>query len=141
MNKLEKGSCALYFDGKRFEPVSSDKNKVGFCDKCDSDLESLAYHRIDSGWLVSAQCKNEHLSLMCYDLEWNWKGDQELQISEENGKISNIPKEQMEAIFTPAEIRDMRACERGQPYTRQNLYRARAKYDRFEKLFGVMIDI
>ena len=69
------------FEGKRLEPVSLEKNMVGFCDKCDSDLESLAYHRIESGWLVSARCKNEHLSLMRYDLEWNWLGDQELQIS------------------------------------------------------------
>ena len=72
MNRLEKRSCALYFDGKQLDPVSLEKNKVGLCDKCDSDLESLAYHRIDSDWLVSAQCKNEHFRLMRYDLEWNW---------------------------------------------------------------------
>jgi hypothetical protein len=141
MNRLEKGSCALYFEGKQLDPVSSEKNKVGLCDKCDLDLESLAYHRIDSGWLVSAQCKNEHFNLMRYDLEWNWLGDQELQIYEETGGISDIPREKLEAIFTPAEIRDMLACERGQSYTRQNLYRARAKYGRFEKLFGAKIDI
>jgi hypothetical protein len=141
MNRLEKRSYALYFDGKQLDPVSLEKNKVGLCDKCDSDLESLAYHRIDSDWLVSAQCKNEHFRLMRYDLEWNWRGDQELQISEEKGIISDIPREKLEAIFTPAEIRDMLACERGQSFTRQNLYRARAKYDRFEKLFGVKLDI
>ena len=141
MNRLEKRSCALYFDGKQLDPVSLEKNKVGLCDKCDSDLESLAYHRIDSDWLVSAQCKNEHFRLMRYDLEWNWLGDQELQISLEKGIISDIPREKLEAIFTPAEIRDMLACERGQSFTRQNLYRARAKYDRFEKLFGVKLDI
>ena len=143
MNALEKGSHVLYFEGKKLDPISLENNKVGICDKCDSDLESLAYHRIDSGWLVSAKCKNEHFALMLFDLEWNWLGDKELRIAEEkeSKSISHISMEKLEAIFTRAEIRDMIACEQGQSFTRQNLYRARAKYDRFEKLFGIKINI
>ena len=81
---------------------------------------------------------------MRYDQKWNWLGDQELQISvKEKGtsSISSIEREKLEAVFTSAEIRDMLACERGQPFTRQNLYRARAKYEKFEKLFGIKINI
>jgi hypothetical protein len=141
MNKLEKECFALHFDGKRLEPVSLERNMVGFCDKCESELESLAYNRTDSCWLVSARCINEHLLLLRYDLEWNWLGDQELQFSEESLTISSIPSDKLEAVFTPAEIRDMLACQQGQPYTRQNLYRARAKYANFEKLFGIKINI
>ena len=55
--------------------------------------------------------------------------------------VSSIAKEKLEAVFTQAEIRDMLACEQSAPYTRQNLYRARAKYEKFEKLFGIKIDI
>ena len=78
---------------------------------------------------------------MRYDMDWNWLGDEDLEISAEKESISTLPREKLEAVFTPAEIRDMLACERGQPYTRQNLYRARAKYDRFEKLFGIKIKV
>jgi hypothetical protein len=141
MVSLEEGSCSLHFEGKILEPSSVERNMVGICDKCDSDLESLAYHKIDSGLLVSACCRNKHLVLMAYDLEWNWLGDLELQVSRAIVSISAIPKEKLEAIFTPAEIRDMLACQQGQPYTRQNLYRARAKYEQFERLFGIKFNI
>lgn len=145
MNCLEQESFALLTEnGRRLEPVSREMNRVGLCDRCESDLESLAYHRTESGWMVSARCKKDHFVLMRYDLQWNWLGDQELQISaKEKGtsSISSVEREKLEAVFTSAEIRDMLACESGQPFTRQNLYRARAKYEKFEKLFGIKINI
>ena len=131
----------LIFEGRRLEPVSLERNMVGFCSKCDMDLESLAYHRTESNWLVSARCQKEHLILMRYDLQWNWQGDCDLEICTEKVSVSSIDKEKLDAVFTQAEIRDMLACERSAPYIRQNLYRARAKYERFEKLFGIKIDI
>jgi hypothetical protein len=91
--------------------------------------------------MISARCKKDHLILMQYDLEWNWQGDQELQISAKKEGISTLPREMLEAVFTNAEIRDMLACEQGLPFVRQNLYRARTKYDRFEKLFGIRLNI
>ena len=141
MNQLEEKSFALFFEGKRLDPVSLDRNMVGFCSKCDSDLESLAYYSTESGWLVSTRCKKEHLALLRYDKEWTWLGDLELQITREKISISAIPREKLEAVFTQAEIRDMLACQQGMSYTRQNVYRARAKYDKFEKLFGIKIDV
>jgi hypothetical protein len=141
MNRLEEGCYALHIEGKRLEPVSLERNTVGFCELCGSELESLAYHRTESVWLVSARCKEGHLVLMRYNLDWNWLGDQELQMTAKEEDISSLNKEQLEAVFTPAEIRDMLACVRGQPYTRQNIYRARAKYEKFEKLFGIRINI
>lgn len=141
MNRLEQGSFALFFDGKRLQPVSLEKNVVGFCSKCDDDLVSIAYHRSDKGWLVSAQCHNQHLVLLLYSSDWNWLGDQELESSPEFKSISSLPREQLEAVFTPAEVRTLEACEQNKPYTRQNLYRARAKYEKFEKLFGVKIKL
>jgi len=56
-------------------------------------------------------------------------------------KVADLPREKLDAFFTPAEIRDMIACQEGSPYVRQNIYRARTKYERFEKLFGIKIDI
>jgi hypothetical protein len=141
MNRLEQGSFALFFDGKRLEPVSLEKNMVGFCSKCDGELESLAYHQNSEGWMVSARCHNQHPVLIQYDCDWKWIGDVELQITSEFKSISTLPREQLEVVFTPAELRTMEACEQGQPYTRQNLYRARAKYEKFEKLFGVKISL
>jgi hypothetical protein len=141
MNRLEEGSHVLLLDGRRVEPVSLEKNMVGFCTQCESELESIAYYRSNDGWEVCARCKEDHLVLMQFDSGWNWLGDQELEISSEKKSISLIPREKLEVVFTPAEIRDMEACERGDPYVRQNLYRARAKYDRFEKLFGMKIDL
>ena len=145
MNRLEKESYALHLNGVRLEPISIDKNMVGFCARCDSELESLAYHKLEDSWLVSATCKNEHLVLMRYDSEWKWLDDRSLEMSAKMaikpGGVSTLPKEKLEAVFTPAEIRDMMAYEQGKPYTRQNLYRARAKYERFESLFGLKIKL
>ncbi|MBN1234466.1 MAG: hypothetical protein JW999_00270, partial [Methanotrichaceae archaeon] len=134
MNQLEEKSHTLIFESKRLEPVSLETNMAGFCSKCDTDLESLAYHCTESCWLVSACCKNEHLVLMHYDRQWNWLGDLDLEICREEVSISSIAKEKLAAVFTQAEIRDMLACQQDLPYTRQNLYRARAKYEKFEKL-------
>lgn len=141
MNQLEEKSRTLIFEGKRLEPVSLESNMVGFCSKCEMDLESVAYHCTEASWLVSARCQKEHLILMRYDRQWNWQGDGDLMISTEKVSVSSIAKEKLEAVFTQAEIRDMLACERKTPYTRQNLYRARAKYEKFEKLFGIKIDL
>jgi hypothetical protein len=141
MNQLEDKSLTLIFEGRRLEPASLENNMVGFCSKCDADLDSLAYHCTESNWFVSARCQKEHLILMRYDRQWNWLEDLDLEIITEKVIVSSIAKEKLEAVFTQAEIRDMLACERSAPYTRQNLYRARAKYDKFEKLFGIKIDI
>ena len=141
MNQLEEKSRILIFEGRRLDPVSIDRNMVGFCSRCDADLESLAYHSTETNWLVSARCDKEHLVLMRYDRQWNWLGDLDLEICAEKVSVSSIGREKLEAVFTQAEIRDMLACQQGLPFTRQNLYRARAKYERFEKLFGITIDI
>ncbi len=138
---LEQGSNALLLDGIRLEPSSLEKNMVGFCSQCQLELESIAYFRSEGGWQVCARCKGDHMVLMQFDPEWKWLGDKDLAILHEKKSISALPREKLEAVFTAAEIRDMAAFERGEPYVRQNLYRARAKYDKFEKLFGVKIEL
>jgi hypothetical protein len=79
MNRLEEGSFALFFDGKRLEPASIEKNIVGFCSKCDGELESLAYHKTGEGWLVSARCNSLHQVLIQYDEMLNWRSSRSLK--------------------------------------------------------------
>jgi len=141
MSRLMLPGSVLEHQAQRLEPVSLDRNRVGLCSRCDQELESLAYHRCGGSWLVSAKCRNEHLVLMCFDQGWNWNEDLNLETASSFARVSDLKREQMEAVFTPAEIRTMLACEKGEPYVRQNLYRARAKYDKFEKLFGVRLNL
>jgi hypothetical protein len=141
MNRIEENSLVLNFRDRRLEPASMEKNMVGFCSRCEAELYSLAYHSTDDRWLVSARCSNSHLFLLQYDRQWKWLADGDLEMAREVASISSIAKEKLEAVFTAAEIRDMAACQQGQPYTRQNLYRARAKYERFERLFGIKLDV
>jgi hypothetical protein len=141
MAKLELPGGALLAEGRRLEPVSLEANMVGFCSRCGQDMESLAYHRSEEAWYVSARCQSGHPALMRYDLEWSWLGDLDLELAEEFKGISSLPRQQLETIFTASELRAMEACERGEPYTRQNLYRARTKYEKFERLFGTRINL
>ena len=141
MNQLAEEGLFLLYGKERLDPVSRSRNVIGFCGICDSELESLAYYGTDQEWLISARCKNEHLALIRYDKSWKWKDDLPLELSREEVKIAELPREKLDIVFTPAEIRDMIACQEGLPYTRQNIYRARGKYQKFEKLFGIKIDI
>ncbi|MCU0637580.1 MAG: hypothetical protein MUE87_03030 [Methanothrix sp.] len=141
MNRIEEKSRVLYIGERKLEPISKDRNMVGFCSRCDAELFSLAYHSTEISWLVCASCSNDHIVLMRYDRGWRWLEDCSLEIFREDSDISSISKEKLEAVFTKAEIRDMMACQSRQPYTKQNLYRARAKYEKFERLFGVKINI
>ena len=48
---------------------------------------------------------------------------------------------QLSTIFSPAEIDAIFAKVRGEKYIRQYLYRARKKYDYFEEVFGIKIQV
>jgi hypothetical protein len=151
MYRLDQEKKRLFFEGQKLEPSSVEENVVGFCSFCDCELSSLAYYQVPEGWMVASRCDGcERMFLSRYDSSWSWMGDFDLEAAEaarsaregsKTSSISNLPREQLEAVFTPAELRDMERCEMGEAYTRQNLYRARAKYEKFERLFGVRIDI
>lgn len=140
----------LVLDGAKVSPVSKEQNRVGICTACDGDLLSLGYYKHAGRWMVAARCIGCSMALlMVYDEDWSWIEDQPLVVDEAEGdapakaslRVSEVPRERLEVVFTPAEIRDMIAFQEGRPYVRQNLYRARAKLDRFERLFGVRIDL
>lgn len=141
MNRLDLQDRTLFFDGKKLEAISGDKRAVGFCSKCGQELESLGYFREGPGWLLAAQCSHGHPVLISYDDDWGWLGDTDLEISTGQKRLSEMSREQLEIVFSPGEIKAMEATERREEVSRQNLYRARAKYDKFERLFGVRIRI
>jgi len=151
MYRVDPGKRCLFFEGRKLEPRSVEGNLVGFCSECEGELWSFAYYQVAEGWMVAARCDQCDKTILArYDPSWSWKGDFDLELAEperattESPKASSIldlPREQLESVFTPAELRDMERCVRGETYTRQNLYRARAKYEKFERLFGMRIDI
>jgi hypothetical protein len=160
MYRLDREKNHLFFEGRKLEPRSVEENVVGFCSDCEGELWSIACYQLSEGWLVASRCDGcERMAISRYDPSWTWEGDFDLVVvaadpdqsaKEESQRstpktsttsLSDIPREELETVFTPAELRDMERCEKGEAYTRQNLYRARAKYEKFERLFGVRIDI
>lgn len=151
MYRVDQEKKHLFFEGQKLEPRSVEGNLVGFCSMCEGELWSIAYYRVSEGWMVAARCdKCDKMVLAEYDSSWSWEEDFDLEAAEperstreesKTSSISDLSREELEAVFSPAELRDMERCERGDAYTRQNLYRARAKYEKFERLFGVRIDL
>lgn len=151
MYRLDQEKKRLFFEGQKLEPRSVEGNLVGFCSFCGGELWSIAYYQVPEGWMVAARCDGcNKMVLARFDKSWSWKGDFDLEAAEpersakedsKTSSISRLSREELETVFTPAELRDMERCERGEDYTRQNLYRARAKYEKFERLFGVRIDL
>ncbi|NYT02365.1 MAG: hypothetical protein GKC10_06395 [Methanosarcinales archaeon] len=142
MYSLELESKALQNGKQSIEPLSMAEYTVGFCSRCQSQMKSLAYFFADDCWLVAASCPGCNTpNLLQYDRDWNWIKDMPLTLARRATRVSELPREQLEAVFTPAEIRDMLACEEGRPYVRQNLYRARAKFELFEEKFRFKIEL
>jgi hypothetical protein len=151
MYRVDQEKKHLFFEGQKLEPRSVEENLVGFCSLCEGELWSIAYYRVSEGWMVAARCDGcDKMVLARFGKSWSWEGDYDLEAAEpapptgdasKTSSISDLSREELEAVFTPAELRDMERCEMGEAYTRQNLYRARAKYEKFERLFGVKIDI
>lgn len=151
MYSLDQGDSSLSFEGRSHQPLCLESNFVGFCSRCEGDLSSIAYYRISGGWAVAARCRGCG-KIFVLRFGRSWSIEEESQLGEALGeeppcepprasRLDDLSREELETVFTPAELRDMERCERGEAYTRQNLYRARAKYDKFERLFGARIDI
>jgi len=141
MNRLNLLDLNLFFDGKKLKAISRDKRAVGFCAKCSQELESPGYFRLGSGWLLAARCSHGHPVLISYADDWRWLEDADLEIGAGQQSISEMSREQLEVVFSPGEIKAMEATESGEEVPRNNLCRARAKYDKFERLFGIRIRI
>ncbi|OPX78413.1 MAG: hypothetical protein A4E45_01212 [Methanosaeta sp. PtaB.Bin039] len=147
--QIVKGSFTLLAKDGPIEPISLQRNSIGFC-HCGGELVSRAYFPW-MGWAVAAACSDCHrLILLEYGTDWTWRkdtaleevvdpGDVDTQHPVEVVPVSAVPMEQLQSVFTRAEIRDLLALQEGRPYVRQNVYRARAKFELFERLFRIRI--
>jgi hypothetical protein len=129
----------LFFQGERLSPVHLETRFVGFCEKCGSDLTSISYHGHRGDNLVVADCRKcEIRYLLRFKSNWDWVSDETLELTQ---NLREIPLERLESVFSPSELEAMFARSEGRPYTRQNLFRARKKYNKFEKLFGIKLEL
>ncbi|TGC09357.1 hypothetical protein [Methanolobus halotolerans] len=142
-----------------------EQNFIGACSKCNADVVSISYHIYDDQNAVAAKCTNcEQLYAIIYDAFWIWIGEhlidcdphctpalEEVSItpaseyqeeaSEDLQVLQAIPQKKLSTVFTPAEIDSMFAKAAGKKYVRQYLYRARKKFDDFQELFDVYLNI
>ena len=133
---------------------SLEENEIGVCITCESNLVSISYHSFENNKIIVAKCPEcGMMSANIYNIEWNWLEETSIsqffyshqqndsKTSEDIKALENIPIKQLSTIFSPAEIDAMFAKARGEKYIRQYLYRARKKYDYFEEVFGIKIQV
>ncbi|WP_367343699.1 hypothetical protein [Methanomethylovorans sp.] len=141
------------------------ENLIGTCSFCDAQIISQSYHDLDDNTAVVAYCEKCGASFInLYDREWNWISEQpishffsykestarnaEFQMGENSKRensyytdLTNVPMNKLTTIFSPSEIESMMAKSLGKKYVRQYLYRARKKYEKFQDVFGITLDI
>lgn len=138
----------MQVDGIDLHPMSLEDNFIGICSNCNSDVNSLSYHSYENGMIVAAKCSLcDTVFAIMYDEQWNWQGEKsisqffDLKSSNDLKTLDSIDKKKIAIIFTPTETNAMYAKARGEKYVRQYLYRARKKYNDFEELFGIQLNI
>jgi len=159
------GKSTLYFDSVELPPLSQEKNIIGTCTNCNSDVQSVSYHNHEKNNIVAARCVKCNLfNAIVYDTLWNWLGEESVSSdiiskigssgnkiieprieatmdTEELHYLRSIPANKLSAVFSPAEIEAMFLKASEQKYVRQYLYRARKKYQDFNDLFDIMLNI
>ena len=141
-------SNVMQIDDVDLHPENLDRNFIGICNSCNSDVTSLSYHAHHNGMVVAGKCVScDSLYAIFYDTEWNWQGEEAIveffNINNSNNIkfLDSIDRKKLETVFTPAETTAMYSKAKGEKYVRQYLYRARKKYNDFYELFGIRIDI
>ena len=143
-----------------------EQNFIGACSKCNADVISISYHTNGDHTTVAAKCTNcGQMYAIIYDAFWNWIGEHSIDLrnpydapcqepnsitttgecqevlSDDFKDLQSIPTKKLLTVFTPAEIETMFAKAAGKKHVRQYLYRARKKYDDFQELFGIYLNI
>ncbi|ABE51521.1 hypothetical protein [Methanococcoides burtonii] len=145
--------------------VDSEENEVGTCSKCRSPIVSLSYHAIDKEFIIVGKCtKCEKLTANIYDQDWNWVSEipnshfsryvakagtstpmkNEVEVDQKLSGLAlleSIPEKQLHSVFSATEITAMFARAKGESCVRQYLYNARKKYQKFEDIFGFIIEV
>ena len=155
----------LCSDENQFPAHGIENNEVGICSSCKANLLSISYHTINEDLVIVSKCDNCGLIYAnIYDNNWAWldeviishfldgisKNDVKCNsivygsdddLNEKLQSLNNIPMKQLKIIFSSAEITAIFARAKGDDCVRQYLYNARKKYDKFEDVFGIAIDI
>lgn len=160
--KYDTNESVLYVNRYIIPAYKFEKNEIGSCSSCNSELSSISYHIYKNCYLVVTECIScKTLYLNIFNNSWDWQNEipinlvndipadktddlnsqNNIETNEELEMLNNIPIKQLEAIFSPTEIEAMFAKARGNEYVRQYLYRARKKYQDFEDVFGIKLSI
>ena len=155
----------LHIGVNQVPAYETEANEIGICSACGASLLSLSYHSFNDSLIVVAKCVGcNSFSANIYNTDWTWldevsvsnvisetdqnmNGDTITLKKEETGVslslkfLSDIPMNQLQTIFSPAEINAMFARAKGDDCVRQYLYNARKKYGSFEDVFGIIIDV
>lgn len=155
----------LCIDENQLPEHSIENNEVGICSSCGANLLSISYHTFNEDLVIVSKCGNCGLFYAnIYDNNWIWLDEAVIShfsddicnndakcnpigcgsddvINEKLQSLKNIPMKQLTTIFSSAEITAIFARVNGDECVRQYLYNARKKYDKFEDVFGIAIDV
>ena len=156
----------LYIGANQVPAYDIESNEIGICSVCSASLLSISYHSFDNSLIIVAKCNGcNSIYANVYSTDWTWlnevaishfssekcqdtdAGGSTLQkdgISDTNVSLkllNSIPMKQLQTTFSPAEINAMFARAKGDGCIRQYLYNARKKYDTFEDVFGITINV
>ena len=144
---------ALYIEENRITAYSREKNEIGNCTSCDSILLSLSYHSVEENIVVVTKCTScGAFYANIYDSDWNWVDEAQISLLPIPILISNpvidswkeleaVPMKKLEAVFSKGEIEALFARAKDKTPVRQYLYRARKKFELFEEIFGLKLDL
>ena len=155
----------LHIGADQVPAYDIEANEIGVCSACGASLLSVSYHSFDDSLIIVAKCSEcNSICANVYNNDWTWldevvishfssEKDQDRGAGggtlKEDGSdasvslklLNSIPMKQLQTIFSPAEINAMFARAKGDECVRQYLYNARKKYNSFEDVFGITIDV
>ncbi|MHC1754263.1 MAG: hypothetical protein AB9861_02325 [Methanosarcina sp.] len=143
----------LYIEENRIPAYSLEKNEIGNCSSCDSMLMSISYHSAGENIAVITKCVScGAFYANIYDSDWNWVDEAQITLLPIPISISNpvigsleelevVPLKKLEAVFSKGEIEALFDRAKDRTPVRQYLYRARKKYELFEEIFDLKLEL
>lgn len=143
----------LYTEESLIPAYSLEENEIGNCSNCEAMLVSLSYHSVGEEIVVMTKCVScGAFCVNAYDSEWNWIYEAPVallplqitisnQIIDDQKGLEAIPLKKLEAVFSRGEIEALFARSKNETPIRQYLYRARKKYELFEEIFDLRLEL
>lgn len=143
----------LWLEENKIPAYSLEENEIGNCSNCNAMISSLSYHAADEAIIVVTKCPScGSFFANSYDPEWNWMDEAPvsllpISIPIINQSISDwegfaaIPMKKLEVIFSRGEIEALISRAKNESPIRQYLYRARKKFDLFEEIFDLRLEL